>query len=232
MRTKLLLLPFLLLFLTLSGCDESGQAPPKARNAHTNPSRPLDIKGLIFSTYGEQGSLTQRISAKQLMVKPRKFGVFRVKSVNEVVFVAVEFEFYRQFAEDGNSKDDSSLAAGMAEGMYGLSELKGIGRLTRAAMVGIKMRVLSQGKETFSLLAESGEIELKSKKTSFENVRFSLPANQSILEAKKSVWDKELQAFVVAGEYVLQTPKGEQRGRGAAIKDDGSLMLIRTRGVD
>lgn len=195
----------------------------------TPSSHPMAIKGLVFSNY-EGDRLQSRVKADQLLVKPRQFSVFRIKSVNEVVLTNTFFEIYQYPAEKGSAAGEErfSLGAQLTSGVKGLAGLKGMGRVTRAVLLGMKMEVLNSGHPHLRLSAQNAEMSINKAEMQMENVLIENPVSGKRLISKVVIWDEKNRVFVVPGEYRLQTPGGISVGKNVAV--DLNLQILAGNG--
>lgn len=184
------------------------------------PRRALSIQGLEYTTY-ESGRMMSRIAAEELMVKSRKFSVFRVKSVNEAVLTDTRFDLFSPGAdpaqaaggEDRPEAKDLALGRQLASGVEGLAGLKGMGKITRATFAGMRMTVYGRGgRPELRIMArqavmEPGKPEMRMEKVVLEN----LPLKTRLI-SDEVIWNEERETFAVPGKYRLETADALTRG--------------------
>jgi len=183
-------------------------APPHRRS--------LSIQGLEYTTY-ESGRLLSRIAAVELLVKSRKFRIFRVKSVNEVILTDTRFELFSPApttdGEDRTEVGDLALGRQLAKGVEGLAGLKGMGKITRATLAGMRMTVYrGEGRPELRILARQavmvpGKPEMRMEKVVIEN----LPMKTRLV-SDEVIWNEARETFQAPGKYRLETADALIRG--------------------
>lgn len=178
--------------------------------------RALSIQGLEYATY-ESGRLLSRIAAVELLVKSRKFRIFRVKSVNEVILTDTRFELFSPAptTDDGELPPSGDLALGrqLAKGVEGLAGLKGMGKITRATLAGMRMTVYrGEGRPELRILARQavmvpGQPEMRMEKVVIEN----LPMKTRLV-SDEVIWNEARETFQAPGKYHLETADALIRG--------------------
>lgn len=202
----------LVLWIAFGYREHGGQSTPSA----PPPRRALSIQGLEYTTY-ESGRLLSRIAAVELLVKSRKFSIFRVKSVNEVILTETRFELFSPAPAAGgeDQPETKNLALGrqLANGVEGLAGLKGMGKITRATLAGMRMTVYrEEGRPELRILARQavmvpGKPEMRMEKVVLENLPLKIR-----LVSDEVIWNEERETFAIPGKYRLETTDAVTRG--------------------
>lgn len=202
----------LVLWIVLGYQEHVGRSTPPA----PPPRRPLSIQGLEYTTY-ESGRLLSRIAAAELTVKSRKFRIFRVKSVNEVILTDTRFDLFSSDpaggGEDRPEVENLALGRQLATGVEGLAGLKGMGKITRATFAGMRMTVYrGEGRPELRIMArlafmEPGKPEMRMEKVVIEN----LPLKTRLV-SDEVIWNEARETFSVPGKYRLETAAALTRG--------------------
>lgn len=181
---------------------------------------PMSIRGFDFATY-EGDRLATRVQAGQFRVKPRKFGIFKLRSVNEVALSKARLEIHRPPEQDGKNVGVlSPLGEQLGSRAQGLLGGKGVGNITRAVMDGVELVFYGGGSPHLRVSAQAGEMDFRSKEIRMrEAVLEHLPSQRKIA-SKVIVWDEREGLFRVPGAYQATTPKGRATGRGISVDLD------------
>ncbi len=190
-------------------------------------SYPLSIKGISSSSYDSNGRLLMQIKADEIKVKPRRFFVFNIKSINEVTITNVKAAFY--FYEDKTKSDVNkpqtdvdllNLYEGVIHQKKGDAVPKEFGRITRGVIKGFTLEIYRKEKLSVIVKANEGEIDFRKKMVEMKDVHLEEVLSKKIIKSNFAVWDNKEKFFKIPGEYIAATPKGSAKARGLKIDMD------------
>lgn len=186
----------------------------------------MEVRGLSFSTYVDD-QLASRIQTDQLLVKPRQFGVFRVKSVNEAVLVNSRFEFHAPGEKAAAEAEDAARAVDFGQSIDGLAQLRGVGRLTQVVISGMSMVYHQDQEASLRMLARQATLDLTRGQSLLEEVVIECLTAGKRIHATQAVWDRDTQRFVIPGSYRLMSPGEAPRpGSGISVGLDGEVQEL------
>lgn len=187
-----------------------GKAVPRSSS-----ERPLQIEGLEYTNY-EEGRVVSRIKMDRLDVRPRKFGIFRIKSVNEVYLKRMSLVM---FTHNGQVTVDSSAQAPsmgkmLVDSLQGLSQLRNLGRIQRVLMDNLELlTVRAEPKKLEKVVrARKAVFDVRKKVMALEHAYIENFTHKRRLKADKIKWDERHKHWIV-----------EQQ---AALWDDGQKTLL------
>jgi len=185
-------------------------ATPK-ENTKNHPS-PLRISGLSYSNYQED-LLISKVQVQKLYVRPRKIGLFSIKSVNELILDQAHFEFHQWPAVD--PKEVTTLGNGIATSLKGLTNLRGIGmgHIIRGIVSNMVLDVFRKEKEYLSVRSNSAIIDFKKKQTRMSKAILTSYADKFVLSSDLIIWDDKNNMFYVPGKYILTTAQRKKVGK-------------------
>lgn len=179
----------------------------------------MSIRGMEYSSYYGNGQLQSRFTADQFLVKPRQFSVFKIKSVNEAILTNTRFEIFgpppvetdssNRLTTDG---EDGDLGTQLSDGIRGLAELKGMGRITRAVLFGMSMETFFNEKPILHLQAQHATMNISKAEMILEKAIIENHQTATRLIGKEIFWNEKQKTFEIPGEYHLQSPSGIIRG--------------------
>lgn len=212
------------LVLVLGGCESQPEelVPEQVLPNETS----MSAKSLSFSNY-EDGRLTSRFQVDQMVVKPRKFGIFRVKSINEALLLNALFVFHQYSAAEEKVSDrpeGASKKPDLTDGIQGLAELRGVGRLTRAVVDGMTLEFLHDKEMVLRAQMEKAFIDLQKNESRFEKSVFQLSRQKIILLGEEAFWDKKNKKFIIPGPYRILEGGDRKTGTGIAIDLAGNIF--------
>jgi len=202
--------------------SESRLAP----SAEKSTGVAMEIEGLKYSNY-KDGKMQSRVQAAQLMVVPRKIGVFQIQSINEAVISRFRLEMHSATLPDEPNKTGAALPDELSDGIKGLASIKGSGRIVKVTIAGMEILSLRGDKPEFILQARIGTFDARHKQLQLENVSMQQPENHLRLTTDRAVWNKEINAFAVPGSYVLH--RGNEVVKGENIFIDLAFRIIRDK---
>ena len=220
----ILLLLFFLAWLMYQDYSNASFAVPPA----TSTNRPLAISGMSYSNF-QDDRLTSRVKVEQLQIQSRKFGIFRVRAVNEVLLIKASFDLYQSLAansDDAESRQGLSLTAGLAESMNGLTSLHGMGRVTRAVIDSMDLQVFLTQAPYLQVSSRRAYLDIEKQTAKFEQARLVGRQGGFQLITPVLIWDEQRKLFHIPGDYRLLTAQGSQQGAAAVVDTDLNLRPL------
>ena len=225
-----LLFTFLCLASTLVWLAGQGEKMnfPDVGGVSSSSQHPLAIAGMTYDNYSD-GVLTSRIKVEKMQVRPRRFGIFRIQAVNEVALIKARIDLYSAPSASSSKAGESeelSLTAGLTEGVSGLADLRGMGRISRAVIDSLFLNVFRNQASGLHLQSLRAILDLKNRTADFAIARLIGHQGDFQLDTALLQWDERHKIFYVPGEYQLTSQAGVQRGTGAVIDADLNLRPI------
>lgn len=186
----------------------------------------IEIEGLKSTNYKE-GKLQSRVQAAQLVVVPRKIGVFQIQSINEAVISRFRLEMHNTARPVEQNSSTAALPDELSDGINGLASIKGSGRIVKVTIADMEILSIRENKPEFILQARVGTFDARHKQLQLENVIMQQPENHLRLTTDRAVWNKEINAFEVPGPYVLH--RGNEVVKGEHIFIDLAFRIIRDK---
>lgn len=183
----------------------------------------MEIEGLKYSNY-KDGKLQSRVQAAQLVVVPRRIGIFQIQSINEAVISGFRLEMHNARLAAGEGNSGAALPDELSDGIKGLASLKGAGRIVKVTIAGMEILSLRGDRAEFLLQARVGSFDARRKQLQLENVTMEQPEKQLRLTTDKALWNQDLKAFAVPGPYILY--RGKEVVKGENIFIDLAFRLI------
>lgn len=196
-------------------------------------SSTMSISGFGFSIY-EGASLRTRVQADLFRIVPRKFGIFRMRSINEAALVKARFEIYTDCNggtlaegrpkgkgyENGDAGVFSALGDEFNAQTRGGSGIQGVGNVTRLLMSGLELVFYRDKIPNLEARAKNGTMEFKKKEIRMHGaVLEHIPSGKKIA-GDTIVWDDDARIFKIAGSYEATTRRGKAKGRGITVDLD------------
>jgi hypothetical protein len=189
---------------------------PKSSN------KPLLINGLSYKVYNN-GMLVSKMQAEVFKIKPRRFFIFNIKSINEAILTNVKIDVYinKKTKEGKEIKKDIDLLKLFFDSTTGRN--KGMGLITRAMIKGIDLNIYNSDVLTHNLKAATAYFMLKKNKIVFYNVNLENPPSHKLISAEEIIWDAREKSFKVPDRYTASSPKGKIKGKGLIIDLDFNI---------
>jgi hypothetical protein len=200
--------------------QSDGQAGPAVKEESVSTS-PMTIRGFGFSTYLDD-RLSTRVSADLFRIRPRKFSIFKVRSLNEAALSKARFEIHSDAAESGKPTGGilKSLGSQFTSRAQGLAGMKGVGNITRVVMDGMELAFFRRKSPHLQVRAQKGEMDFKKKEIRMEQALLEHFPSKKKIAASMIIWDDEARLFKIPGKYQAQTPQGRASGRGITVDLD------------
>jgi len=190
-----------------SGCGRS-HAPADVET----PARAFSLEGLVLSEFAG-AKLQRRLRADQLLVVPKRMGIFQVAGLNELVLTRARLEVFEA--------DERAPRGGGATGAVSRGTLDVVSagrRIASASIHGLECEIVRSGELRTRISAARGRVDIRSGDVILEE--FSLtelrPSSRSIRGAK-AVWRVAEQELVVSGPYELRDGARVTTGRGLRL---------------
>jgi len=198
-----------------------------------NSQKPLSIIDMAYNTYRDE-ELVSKIQVQEFQVRPRKFGIFRIRNINEVALRKARFDlFHGTSAKAGqDAREEVSLSAGLSESINGLAGLRGMGQITRATMDPMVLNIYRDGQPSLHLQAGRAIFDLKKQLFDFKKTRLLGPRKNFQLVTPLLRWDEQHKVFLVPGEYRLITGEGIRKGSGAVVDGEFNLRPVAGQNSD
>jgi len=180
---------------------------------------PLLINGLSHKVYNN-GILVSKMEAEEFKIRPRKFFIFNIKSVNEAILTNVKLNMYIKNKElkEGKEVADIDLLNPIFDATTGKGT--GTGLITRAVIKGIDVNIFISDVLTHKLKATSADFMLKKKRIVFYNASLEHPPSSRLISADKIIWDAQEKAFMVYNLDKTSSTKEKAKGKGKGLKID------------
>lgn len=183
----------------------------------------MEIEGLKYSNY-KDGRLQSRVQAGQLVVVPRKIGIFQIHSINEAVISRFRLEILNAPLTSGAANHQSDLPLELSDGIKGLAAIKGSGRITKVTISGMEIISLRDDKPVLRLIAQTGLFDARQKQLKLEKIVLQNPSIGLRISSEQALWNKKINAFEIPGPYELHTADGIQKGERIYV--DMNFRLI------
>lgn len=215
----------LLILLTLSSVTFfSKPSPTQNPKTITNPltgKQQIAIKGFTYTFTGNNKPLI-KISATELAVKPRRFFVFNIRSVNKAFITEPLIEYYPQENQSIKTR------------LFNLEEILPFSKTTRKSanreipdssisriqLDDVRLNVIHDNNVTLSLVADKGMSENGQQGVNFFNATLhNQPATKSI-RSRKITWDIGRELFLIPDYYQMYDDGVRTEGRSIQVNMD------------
>lgn len=168
--------------------------------------RPLHIEELDYTTY-EKGKATSHVKAQRLEVRPRKLGVFRVKSVNELYLKKLKLEVMSAKSSSSNNTSNAEASVGelLAGSLNGLARMRNLGRIQQTVVEGFEIRTVATEQRQLERLvrARQAVFDVRKKELELEHAHIELFALKRRLTAPQIVWDEREKIWLIEKHATL-----------------------------
>ena len=161
------------------------------------------------STQYSGNFLVRQLHADEFSIEPRRFFVFNVRSINEIVIDHARLSVYLSDKITDRHVDlfsfDGGLFSAEKKGMGGekISYPSNVGLITRAIIKGIQIEIYRDKKPILSITARAGYINLKNKNVRLKDAVFKNTVNGKTVKSRLAVWDNKRQLFVLPRKYIF-----------------------------
>lgn len=210
-------------YLVLSGINHNQMSIPEK----TRSEQPIQSSGIDFTDY-QGGTPTLRIKAEKFTVRPRKYGMFRVKSANEVFAKDLHLEMYTDQYSFNDSAGNSQLLAKapsfgqiLRNNIGIMLESRKFGRVHRALIDGFKMRTftVNDNKLDRVLAARKAVFNFKSKQLELEHAAVEMIPLKRRLSASQLTWDDRKKVWRVGKNATLSAGSRRSLLKGTELTE-------------
>ncbi len=226
--TILLLLIFLgiawLVFAVATGANKPTEAVALPLLQH-----PMDARGLVFSTYtGNQ--LVSRLRARQILVRPRRFSIFSIKSINELVVVDPLFEsFPIPVTRHRFPQAQKGLSDQLSGCLSGLSDMNGLGRIASGLLMNLQMVFHDPSISISRVTARQGSLNFQKNEVMLQDVLLESASRKKKLHCARAIWSNQEQAFLIPEQYSIESSSGRHFGSGVVIDMDFTVKPLQVQ---
>jgi len=181
----------------------------------------------VSSKVYDNGVLVSKMEAEMFKIRPRKFFLFNIKSVNEAILTNVKLDIY--IKNKGLKEGKETAYIDLLKPIFDATTGKGTGTglITRAVIKGIDFNIFNSDILIHKLKARSADFMLQNKKIVFLNVTLEHPPSSRLISAERMIWDAQEGNFKVPGWYKSSTPKGDSKGKGVQIDLDFRINKLK-----
>ncbi len=223
----------LLIAITFSGCERNEEKHTQKSTRIEKSSKVTDIRGITHTSYSQEGQVLQRIAADQFLVRPRQFGVLRVKSINEAYLVNTSIDLHKRTDFDASTEEDlaesltsSDSAINFSSIIQNLAQARGVGRLTRVISTDLELSIFHNENLRYKILSDKAVIDFNKGQSSFNGFKYIHQEHGFLIRASEAYHDHENNRFVVPGPFSLSSRTTNRQGKGLIINDNGSLIFL------
>ena len=172
----------------------------------TSTQRPLQVISLDYSSY-EEDQISSRVQVERLEVRPRKFGVFRLKSVNEVFLKQLRLKVVTQEHARDEKKPDKGFSAGqlLTENLNELIQLRKLGKIQRVLIDGVKVLTM-EGDSQFlenAISAQEAVFDVRKKTLLMKHAQVDLFPLKRRLTSSQLTWDDRKKLWLIEKKATL-----------------------------
>jgi len=185
------------------------------------PRRAVFITQAMNSSLYEKGQLVERVSAARILVRSRRFGLFRLRNINEMVITDLSFDFCVDKNEK-NSKSNYSIFSSIKNGFQDTADnvhhSSPFGHITSVAIDGFTFISRKSASHIYlECRAKHGKMKQKSSRLELQDCVLFQPSRKRRIVARKVDWNEEAQRFEILGQYHIIGPSETISGAGLAI---------------
>jgi hypothetical protein len=185
---------------------------------------PLQISEFTYTSQ-DQNRLVHVLHAEQLVIRPRRFTVFNIKSINEALVENARFELhlYAKAATDNTLSDyEKVLPFNQAKrGNHRHGAV--VGMVTRLIANGVRVDIFRDEIPAIVLAAEYGLVEKRKPEAVFINAILKDSRSDRVVRSRTILWDEKRMLFVIPGPYVMSASGNDDRGKSIEIDLDFNI---------
>jgi len=192
--------------------------PVPVRTRAPSKQLPLQIRDFRYSSQDEN-RIVHALQAEQLVIQPRRFRVFNIKSVNEAVLQNAHFESY--------SYKKTAMHTPLLEYQKVIPFSKGArgrhrngsvtGLVTRLIAKGVRFDIFRDGRQSIALTAEYGLVEKKRSEAEFVNGIIKDSRSDRVIRSSRILWKEKRKVFVIPDAYAMSASGTHTTGKSIEI---------------
>lgn len=166
------------------------------------------ISGLRYKTY-TNGTLMKMVEADEFRIVPRRFYVFRIKSLNEALVTNARISIFVPVGDHAKNKKDfpEDPFASLLKDLTDQESVNGV--TTKVTVKGIEISIYHSKVLTHHLKAASADLGVSGGQAIFYNAVLEDVALRTRSIAKKMIWDSRTKKFRIPG-----SPSGTAGAKG------------------
>jgi hypothetical protein len=176
------------------------------------------VTGVDYQQFDKQG-LFAELRADSLLIAPRDFLAFNFNSVNELRLVNAHLEIHLH-GDGPQDFDLGALATSLLAQGKAVSAQNGpraiFGVIARGVAKPVTVTLFKEGSPSIYLTAERAYIGRR-KEARFLRASLEDAARHRRITSGEIVWNAKSEAFLVPGDYVVETDSGHANGRGVRV---------------
>lgn len=193
--------------LALAACRSTPAPPP----ADDRPRLALD--DVVYSEH-DGARESRRLTAAQLLVVPKRLGLFQVAGLNELVLARPRFEILLDAR--------APLPAAVPPDLFGVALVRAPA-VASAAMFDLECVLRRDGRAISRISASRASADLRTGNASLRDLRIAAAEGPRALHAARAEWRAADRRFVIRGEYDLE---GEEPRHGRGLEVDVELGRV------
>lgn len=174
----------------------------------------------------DQNRIVRVLQAQQLVIQPRRFMVFNIKSVNEAILQNAHFEthFYEKAVMHAPLIDYQEILP-FSEGSRGNKHHNGsvVGLVTRSIAKGVRFDIFYEEERSIVLAAEYGLMEKKKSEAEFINAILRDSRSDRLIRSSRILWNEKRKVFVIPGAYTMSASGNKTSGESVEIDLDFNI---------
>ena len=185
---------------------------------------PLQISEFTFTSQ-DQDRLVHVLQAKQLVIRPRRFMVFNIKSLNEVVLqnARLETHFYKESAKQSSLFDFQEVVPFDQSSSGKHHTGSAVGLVTRLIADRVRVDIFREDIQAIVLAAEYGLVEQKKTGAEFFNAILKDSRSDRVIRSSRVLWDETRMLFVIPGSYAMSASGNNTSGQSIEIDLDFNI---------
>lgn len=185
---------------------------------------PLQIQDFSYTSQDEN-RIVQALQAEQLLIQPRRFMVFNIKSVNEAILQNARFEahFYEETATHTPLFDYQEVLPFNKGTRDKYRNGPVVGLVTRLIAKGVRLDIFREEMQAIVLVAEYGLVEKQKSEAEFINGIIKDGHSDTFIRSSRILWDDKRKVFVIPGAYAMSASGNNTSGESIEIDLDFNI---------
>ena len=202
----------------------TNSAPVPLKAGTRNKQLPLQISEFRYTSQDEN-RLVHVLQAKRLVIQPRRFMVFNIKSVNEAVLdnARLEVHLYKDAMTRNTLSDYEKVLPfnGKKRGNHRHGAV--VGMVTRLVANGVRVDIFRDQIPAMILAAEYGLMEKKKSEAEFINAILKDSRSDQVIRSGRILWHEKRKLFVIPGSYAMSASGNYTSGESIEIDLDFNI---------